>query len=70
MSKVWFRPVFVCPKCEAVSYNPNDIREQYCGRCHKFVGQAETQHVIWDAPNPNVPKGNGTLSRKGVDSLP
>jgi hypothetical protein len=35
------RPSFTCPVCGAVSYNPNDIREQYCGRCHKFVNDPE-----------------------------
>jgi hypothetical protein len=30
-------PAFRCPRCGAVSYNPNDIRENYCGRCHVFV---------------------------------
>src|SRR5262245_6021800 len=30
------RPTFVCPDCGFVSYNPNDIREQYCGLCHTF----------------------------------
>ena len=30
-------PSFRCPRCGAVSYNPNDIRERYCGRCHVFV---------------------------------
>jgi hypothetical protein len=28
---------FRCPRCGAVSYNPNDLRERYCGRCHVFV---------------------------------
>jgi hypothetical protein len=28
---------FRCPRCGAVSHNPNDAREQYCGRCHVFV---------------------------------
>ena len=36
MSRIWFRPVFVCPECSTTSFNPNDIRENYCGRCHKF----------------------------------
>jgi hypothetical protein len=27
---------FTCPKCNAVSYNPNDVRERYCGACHEF----------------------------------
>jgi hypothetical protein len=30
-------PSFTCPRCGAVSYNANDIRERYCGRCHVFV---------------------------------
>lgn len=25
-----------CRRCGAVSYNPNDVRERYCGRCHAF----------------------------------
>ena len=31
-------PVFVCPRCGAVSANPTDIREGYCGRCHDWTG--------------------------------
>jgi ribosomal protein S27AE len=31
---------FVCPRCGAVSYNPNDIRELYCGRCHVFLSES------------------------------
>lgn len=30
-------PLFVCPLCGARSWNPNDARERYCGRCHRFV---------------------------------
>lgn len=30
--------VFVCPHCRAVSYNPNDVAESYCGRCHWWTG--------------------------------
>lgn len=29
-------PSYVCPKCRARSYNPNDIANRYCGRCHTF----------------------------------
>lgn len=25
-----------CPKCKRTSYNPNDIREKYCGFCHDW----------------------------------
>ena len=28
---------FVCPLCSTISVNPNDVRERYCGRCHRFV---------------------------------
>jgi hypothetical protein len=33
---------FTCPKCGAVSHNPNDVREKYCGACHLFFGEVET----------------------------
>ena len=29
-------PLYVCPRCGAVSHNVNDRRERYCGRCHRF----------------------------------
>jgi ribosomal protein L37E len=29
---------FTCPRCGAVSYNPNDIEAGYCGRCHWWTG--------------------------------
>lgn len=27
-------PSIVCPVCGSRSYNPNDIEQGYCGRCH------------------------------------
>ena len=30
-------PSFVCPRCGAESFNPNDIRERYCSRCHVYT---------------------------------
>ena len=30
-------PFFTCPRCGAVSYNPKDRREGYCGRCHDWT---------------------------------
>jgi hypothetical protein len=27
---------YECPDCHAVSYNPNDIANRYCGACHRF----------------------------------
>lgn len=29
---------YTCPRCHASSENPNDERERYCGRCHRFEG--------------------------------
>lgn len=26
-----------CPKCGRTSYNPNDVREGYCGNCHDWT---------------------------------
>jgi hypothetical protein len=25
-----------CLTCHRTSYNPNDVKEKYCGACHKF----------------------------------
>jgi ribosomal protein S27AE len=25
-----------CRRCGMTSYNPNDISQRYCGRCHQF----------------------------------
>jgi ribosomal protein S27AE len=35
------QPSFTCPKCGAVSYNPNDVENRYCGACHLFFGEWE-----------------------------
>lgn len=29
-------PSITCTRCRAKSYNANDIRNLYCGRCHRF----------------------------------
>lgn len=31
-------PSITCPRCGATSYNPNDIEQSYCGRCHWWTG--------------------------------
>lgn len=28
---------FTCPLCGMASYNLNDVRHRYCGRCHVFI---------------------------------
>jgi ribosomal protein S27AE len=30
------RAGYTCPRCGAVSYNPHDIDQRYCGACHRF----------------------------------
>lgn len=34
-------PYIICPFCGMKSYNPNDIREKYCGNCHEFHNKEE-----------------------------
>jgi len=29
-------PRYTCPRCGAVSFNANDLRERYCGRCRQW----------------------------------
>jgi ribosomal protein L37E len=31
------QPSITCPRCGWTSYNPNDIREGYCGHCHAWT---------------------------------
>lgn len=31
------RETFQCPKCGMVSGHPEDIANNYCGKCHEFV---------------------------------
>jgi ribosomal protein S27AE len=33
---------YACQACGAVSFNPNDIRERYCGRCHRFADDSRS----------------------------
>lgn len=37
---------FKCPICGAISYNPNDARERYCVRCHRFVDDPATPDLL------------------------
>ena len=40
-------PHYRCPHCNAVSFNPTDRAERYCGRCHQF--EAFTRRPDLDA---------------------
>lgn len=37
---------FTCPRCGATSYNPNDAREGYCGRCQDWTGDRGRFHPL------------------------
>lgn len=30
---------FACPRCHRTSWNPNDLREGYCGACHDWTAR-------------------------------
>lgn len=38
---------FTCPVCGSVSYNPNDVRERYCGRCHGYTEADPPPGLRW-----------------------
>lgn len=38
-------PSITCPRCRRTSWNPNDVREGYCGYCHD-----------WTRPDPYAPR--------------
>jgi hypothetical protein len=44
---------FTCPCCGAVSYNPNDIAQRFCGRCHDWTGDPElaARHLARHCPH-------------------
>ena len=50
MSQPPFYPSITCPKCGSVSYNPNDIAQGYCGRCHDWT--TETTRPVEDVELP------------------
>lgn len=31
----------ICPRCEMASFNPNDLREGYCGNCHDWTQMSD-----------------------------
>jgi len=35
-------PSFTCRECGFTSYNLNDVKHRYCGRCHKFMAELRT----------------------------
>jgi ribosomal protein L37E len=44
-------PSITCPRCGMTSYNPNDVREGYCGNCHDWTAVRRRD----DLPEPELP---------------
>lgn len=38
-------PRITCPSCGLTSYNPNDIRQGYCGLCHDWTSKPPTRRT-------------------------
>jgi len=38
---------FTCPRCGAVSHNPTDQAEGYCGRCHDWTAPVDSE-PLWE----------------------
>jgi ribosomal protein L37E len=42
-------PSFTCRDCGRTSYNLNDVKQRYCGHCHKFMAELRGAVDIRDA---------------------
>jgi hypothetical protein len=38
------QPSITCPQCHKTSYNPNDVREGFCGYCHAWTSDPLLDH--------------------------
>lgn len=52
-----WRDAYRCPRCLAVSFNPTDRRERYCGRCHAFEAVGGGFYGRVTPSGPLVPVG-------------
>lgn len=41
-----------CPRCGKVSYNPNDVREKYCGNCSRYHSDMNLLQPLQSATAP------------------
>jgi hypothetical protein len=60
---------YTCPHCGATSHNPNDERERYCGRCHRFADD-ETglrRYASWSTGRLSDEQYADALEADGVD---
>ena len=55
-------PSITCPKCGMKSYNPNDVREGYCGNCHEYTSPKGSKGKSWTTiAKKLLPNGDGTV---------
>jgi hypothetical protein len=54
---------FQCPKCGAVSYHPDDLKNGYCGKCHEYTAPPLVELQI---EKERVQKRLEELVREGV----
>jgi ribosomal protein S27AE len=45
------RPSITCPRCGLTSYHHEDIRNRYCGACHRFEGETD-HHAFLESSEP------------------
>jgi hypothetical protein len=57
--------MITCPFCKRSSHNPNDVANNYCGNCHRFLTDAEVGEIVEDdylrehlEREPNAPQEN------------
>jgi len=48
LERWWRQPHFTCPRCDITSWNPRDLKELYCGRCHLFFAPP----AVWPIDEP------------------
>lgn len=64
---------YTCPRCGAVSHNPHDENERYCGRCHEFEDEGKNARVdeIVDEVIAAENRGRGVTSEeaKALETL-
>ena len=60
-------PHFTCPRCGAVSFNPNDLRERYCGRCRLFFSPPDMPSLRDGAPRD--PIGVSRSRKRAIEAL-
>lgn len=59
-------PCLLCLICHRISHHPQDIRERYCGACHRFLDDVplEERHLQVAGRSPGLLLGDRLLLRR------